>query len=249
MVGKTKKIVVLNDVHVPNHDKKACRAVFEFLKDFRPHEVILNGDIADFESVARFEKSLQVENSLLEEIESVKDFLHDIQYAVGKKCGIFYVIGNHEQRMSKYLTRYARGLSRLKQLTVPALLNLKAYNIHWVGDRYLIRDGVMYSHLDKASHLPGSSSKSIGIKHTVDVIHGHVHSVAMMKLGNFTFIDNGCLCEIQQKYITGPSTFKQAFTVIHRTPAVNQNVPARNHYQLIPVEKGSFRYGDKEYRG
>jgi len=244
-MNRQKTIVVINDIHVPNHDRKTVNAVFSCMKDIQPDEVILNGDIADFEAISRFEKGPEIEAKFGYELEELAEFFGYLRKTV-PKAKIYYVNGNHEERLDKYLAKNARELAWLPSLKIENILELKRYKIQFIKDRWLIRDGVMYSHLDKASANPGASSKAIGLKHTTDVVHGHVHKVAMMKHNNYTFIDNGCLCEVQQGYVKEPSQFKQAFTVIRR---YRYGDKMRNDYQLIPIENHQFWYGSKLYKG
>ena len=48
-----KRICTISDVHFPNHCPKAVKTFLRFVRDFKPHQVVLNGDIMDFNGLSR----------------------------------------------------------------------------------------------------------------------------------------------------------------------------------------------------
>ena len=56
---RVKKVILLPDFHHPYHNKKAVKAVFEFIKWFKPDEINLLGDALnmDFRTV-EFKKNI-----------------------------------------------------------------------------------------------------------------------------------------------------------------------------------------------
>jgi hypothetical protein len=144
-------------------------------------------------------------------------------------------------RLEKYLSKNAKELAELDSLKLENLLKLSDFNIKYVNNRYLIRDGILYSHLDKYNANPGASAKAIGLKEAMDCIHGHTHLSSIAKYNRYTFIDGGCLCELQQAYVTGPSHFRQAFTVIYKEGDLRS-------YQLVNIDNHQFYYGHKLYK-
>ena len=54
--GEVLKVVCVNDLHIPFHNYNALTSVFDFIVDFQPNELILNGDIMDFYALSNFDK-------------------------------------------------------------------------------------------------------------------------------------------------------------------------------------------------
>jgi hypothetical protein len=51
---KIKRIVVISDLQVPFHDKKAVRNVAQFIRKYKPDDVLCVGDEIDFQTISRW---------------------------------------------------------------------------------------------------------------------------------------------------------------------------------------------------
>ena len=69
---KGKEILVLSDIHIPFHDKKALNIALQYAKDC--DTILLNGDIIDFYGLSRFIKNPE-KSFINHEIEIAKEFL------------------------------------------------------------------------------------------------------------------------------------------------------------------------------
>lgn len=50
----TELVVFLSDIHVPYHDPLVVKAALSLIRDVSPHRVVINGDVADFFQLSRF---------------------------------------------------------------------------------------------------------------------------------------------------------------------------------------------------
>jgi metallophosphoesterase superfamily enzyme len=47
---------IINDVQVPWQDKQVLNLVTDFIRDLKPHGIVLNGDIVDCYAISDFNK-------------------------------------------------------------------------------------------------------------------------------------------------------------------------------------------------
>jgi UDP-2,3-diacylglucosamine pyrophosphatase LpxH len=137
-VGKANKIaVVLSDLHIPFEDKKLVKNILSFIKDICPQKLILNGDLLDFFSLSKFDKSKSRAESLQYEIDSACVFFMTLRRHY--KGDILYVMGNHEKRLKKFLNgTNLKALRELNSLKFENLLRLNEYNITLIDYAYNI---------------------------------------------------------------------------------------------------------------
>lgn len=94
-------VIIASDIHFPYQDDRAIKAFIDYVKEKQPEIVVLNGDVLDFYKLSRFSKDPAGKNPA-EEIEMCREFLKEVRKAV-PNSEIYYVIGNHETRLEKYV--------------------------------------------------------------------------------------------------------------------------------------------------
>lgn len=107
------KILVIPDVHVPFHDKKAWDLVCKVHNVAKPDKTVIIGDFADFLAVSFFPKPPGRLNNLEHEVDATNEALNRL----GKDT--VFLQGNHEYRLEKYLKQKAPelfGLVECKKL-------------------------------------------------------------------------------------------------------------------------------------
>ena len=237
-------VVVIGDVHVPLHDKKAVKLVRKVMKDIEPDYLFINGDFMDCAEVSSYTKSR-------------KDFSFDDEVKVARKeleewakyaKNTIFTYGNHEERIKKYIQKNAPALEGLTDAnnneitSLENLLGFKEKGIQFVDKNYtFVNDKLLISHLYKSGQFGGYIAKNIGMRYNMDVIHGHSHTFGRVDLHNKTFIDNGCLA-LPVDYTKAPSTQIQAFTVVD---IVNKH----HYYESVKIDKHKALFGGKLYTG
>lgn len=100
---KIKKVVVIPDIHAPNHHEPSIKSLLSFIKDYKPDVVVHLGDLCDFNSLSRFSVIREDELiSLTDEIKSANTMLDRIESVLPRKCKKVFTEGNHDQRPTIY---------------------------------------------------------------------------------------------------------------------------------------------------
>ena len=173
-------IVVLSDVHVPEHDGPFWRVLLMWLREHRPHELILSGDFGEFGSVSQHGGANEAK--LTEDLADVGAALDQLRDAVGNDCRMTYLEGNHESRLPRAVSSWAPTFTGAVDL--PVMLELERRNIEWVPEyaqpvhRGLLR--VLHGHqmLGKYGprHHAAKAADVYGSQPHVEIVYGHVHA-------------------------------------------------------------------------
>lgn len=131
--------LILNDVHIPYHDKRCIELAVADAKKRNTVGVLLNGDIMDCAGVSDHFREPNV-TRLEDEIDKTIQFLKWLRSHF-PQARIVYKEGNHEWRLPRYIANYAPELFGLKQLRLPNLLELDSLGVEWVADKRLIQLG------------------------------------------------------------------------------------------------------------
>jgi len=94
-------ILVLSDIHFPYHDEEALGSAIQYGIQEQVNTVILDGDILDFYNLSRFDKHPS-KPKMQVELEQGRWFMKALRTAF-PKARIYYKIGNHEDRLEKWL--------------------------------------------------------------------------------------------------------------------------------------------------
>ena len=240
MGKKNERIIAINDLHIPFHDNKTLEPVYKFIKEYQPDKLIMCGDMIDFYSISRFDKDPSRKLNLEKELKVVSKELKRLRSKTDGE--IYYIKGNHEERLNKYVIRNARELYWMDSLSVDSMLGLKDLDITYINERSNTYRGTTYSHMNRSNSYGGYSAKNIGQRLFGDLIHGHSHKVGKVRMGEFTFIDNGCLCELKADYLESPaiSGWAQAFAIV-------THHEGRKYMEQVDINKHRFIYNDTVY--
>ena len=210
-----KRFLIVPDVHVPYQDDAAIGAVVAFKRDFKPHHVVLLGDLLSADQVSPYPGD--EETTLSDEFAVANDILDRLTPHV-------YMEGNHEQRLSR------AGLvdRRIRELLSPvAGLRLKERGVRWYPLSSI--PSVSVHHLGRlrcvhgwwwGQHCAKQHAEALGC-----CVFGHSHRIQCMQskfsLGPHHVAWNiGCLCRDDIPYMMQrpPSGWGKgfAFGYLHR---------------------------------
>lgn len=197
------------DSHHPFQDRDAVAGWLWWVKKYRPEQIVLGGDDLDFYHCSRFLKE-QMGFGTVDEITSTHRYLVALRKAA-PTAHIYYLEGNHEERLTKYLLRGAAAVVGLTEITVPSLLKLVDLGIKWVpATKDLRLEGMLHRHGEWVSTLAGRTALKHVEKYGESVAVGHCHRLAVVYrrvgLDQQTGVECGCLCGDQagQGYIHRP---------------------------------------------
>ena len=173
--GATYRILSLFDVHVPEADAFAFKAVLDFARDEQPDHIVIGGDFLELESCSQHGGNPNP-RALVDEIKAGRKALQRLRDAC-PNAALTYLEGNHETRLNRIVSASIPSFDGA--LTVPNLLELDTLGCEWVPFRKLWTptiDGTP----GKLSYTHGEwSSLHHAKKHLdaygVSVRYGHTH--------------------------------------------------------------------------
>ncbi len=134
--------LILADLHVPYYRRDELIAVLKYGLERQVTGIVLLGDIADFYSVSFWQKDPRRRDfsyereSLLTVLDVIRQTFPDIP--------IFYKLGNHEERLTRYLRVKAPELIGLKLLDFESICKAETFSLQVVGDKRLLKLGRLY---------------------------------------------------------------------------------------------------------
>lgn len=223
-----KRVLVIPDTHAPSHDRKAVAAVQAYASTKWYDEVVILGDLGDFDSVNGHHvgrPGLQEGKRLSEDIAACKAVLEDFVFAarhINPAAGAHFLFGNHEARVAAAQSRWpafmdlpnlreALDCSELGVQTYPYRKRKSAFNIgklHFLHGSYCGENAVK-KHLDKLS---------------CSFVMGHIHRLlTVTKPSQHGTMLGACVGhladpDIGESYLDGPEGWQQGFAEAYVMP-------------------------------
>lgn len=181
----TERIVVVSDVQMPFHDRKALRAVLQHIADTQPDKVVQIGDLIDLPQPSRWNKGTagEFEGSVFRDAELVKrEFLAPLREVYDGPVSIHE--GNHDLRARHYLAKYAPALAESGAFNMEVLLDFDEFGVELLPDFHPIAPGWIstHGHMGKISlsQIAGSTALNAAKKFQLSVVMGHTHRQAVV---------------------------------------------------------------------
>lgn len=171
--------LILPDMHVPDCDREAMNAIYKYVKGRKYDFVVSLGDWCDFNSISAHNRHAlgKVENlRVLNDILGMRSEISRLRQAVGPRPRIYWIQGNHEYRLVRYLDEHPE-LKGLPDFDLSKALDFDKNGITWVqfweqGD--LLRAGKLYmGHGRRVG--PGHTARNLRDYET-NLVTGHTHS-------------------------------------------------------------------------
>ncbi|SRR5579875_639778 len=266
------KIIVLPDIHVPAHNKKILWAVMQFLKDFKPHIVILIGDVADVFALSRWPSPPRVVKNMQEELDQARRLVDKI-IEVSGCIHVFYIMGNHEDRVHRYLTDPASGVANILDfntrepiLSFHGLMGYKPgdpvtfiYDLQekgGFGGGILINDDLEFHHGYIVRPNPGASPQADSNTTGRSIGHGHTHRAGMSARDTTL---NGVVRSFEFGHLVDPTHAYMGYANLLNNwhPAIGAGLVTggKVHMSVLPIKqvtidgqpRFAFTFGGKVY--
>lgn len=243
---KTKEMhIVINDLHMPFHNKQVLELITRFIYEHNPHTLHLLGDIVDFYNISNFNKNPNRKFVLQDELDQTTEYLFELRHNL-PHTQIIYYEGNHENRLQKYLWSKNSELGTLRALQLQELLQFKELHIEYFNYSQYNKIGkLLFHHGDVISKWSAMTAKRVYEKSGSSIIIGHCHRLGSFFHTSFggehASFENGCLCQLNPEYMRGISDWQHGFSVIHFIKDeffVNQ----------IPIINNRFMYNGELYK-
>lgn len=238
--SKKQRIVQINDLHIPYHDKKTIEVFVKFLKDVKVDKLIIAGDLLDFYELSTFDKDPKRKFTIQDEIDQCYDVLKEFK----KYCPeIHFIKGNHCDRLRRFLWKNP-SLASIKVLELSKLLNLDTLGIAYHDFEFIYRN-FRFTHGSIVRQDSGATAKAELLKYGGSMASGHTH-----RLGSFLKTDargtvgayeGGCMCDLNPEYIDGVPNWTQGFLVFDFDGD-------RFFCQVVPILDHKFIFGQKKYQ-
>lgn len=231
---KDGNILVASDIHFPYQDDTAITAFIDYAAVMQPEVIVLNGDLLDFYKLSRFSKDPSGKNPA-EEIEMVREFLANLRSKV-PDAKIYYVIGNHETRLEKYVLDNAPQIACLID-NVFEIVKTENYKV--VGCSSLtVNDMFVFKHGNRLGPKSGLSAIKELESHYLSGATGHTHRLARFstrKSGRrFIWLETGCLCDLNPEYMIN-ADWEQGFgEIMFRSGKLDKA-------NIVPIDKGKVK--------
>lgn len=172
--------IVLSDLQAPYHDRRAVAAVCNLLSDRAASisEVHQVGDFYDFTGISRWVDGTMAEGGLQKELDGSRQLLVDLHQAFGGPKT--RILGNHDDRLRKYLNTKAKGLHGLRVLGYDYLTEADRYGWVTVPEPYTVAPGTTAVHGLSVRSKAGYTAHAHLDKVDSHVVHGHTHRAGLV---------------------------------------------------------------------
>jgi predicted phosphodiesterase len=200
-------ILVISDIHFPNHDIKALGKALEYGKANNINCIVINGDLLDNEPFTNHDAPPPNSSDVRDWFQMTEDFLDMLISEF--KCPIYYIEGNHDNWYMRYLMKKAPVLFNDQYYTLSARLKLRDKGIVWVSQTSVLMIGklpVTHGHMIvKGFFSPVNPAKGVYDRIGSSMLIGHCHttseySKSVLKGDLNTTYSIGCLCTLAPDY-------------------------------------------------
>jgi predicted phosphodiesterase len=179
----TKKVMIVPDLQVPYHSVSFVKKLIQVAKDWQPDTICFIGDVLDFPEVSRWTKSGrgEFEPTLQASLDKGITILGQFRLAA-PKADIRYKMGNHDERLEKYINDYAPALRSLRTSDIGYQLGLDQLEIKIERDPFLLAPDVLAVHGHERAYssvlgrYEGERIKQYGLS----VVSGHTHTPVLI---------------------------------------------------------------------
>ena len=175
-----KRILFVPDTHRPFHSKAGFKLFMKAARRFSPHIVVVLGDWLDNYSCSEHTKDPSRLLSLQDEIDDANAGLDDLDTLPGKK---YFVEGNHEWRMPRFLAKHAAALYSMRDLKIPKMLRLKERGWHFTPYKESLQLGRLRITHD-IERCGRNAVRDARREFEGNCVIGHVHSMETFYLAN-----------------------------------------------------------------
>ena len=239
-------IVVLSDIHIPYHDPAAVEVAFQIVDDLQPQRIIILGDLIDFYQISSYDvdPARATGYQLQSDLHAAQAFLQTLRSIVEPVTQINYILGNHEDRLRKFLWKTPK-ICGLESLALESLLNLAAYNIT-MAPNSLLRSNMLFEHGSIIRKGSGYTAHAQLSTRGISGISGHSHRLSTIYHTDLSGVklwaENGHLSTMQPEYLQGQPDWQQGGSVLWLGP---QTLPV---IQQFHIHQGTCLFAGRTYK-
>jgi len=192
-----------SDWHAPFYEPRAFASLLMELHRWQPTHVALVGDIIDFYPLSTHLRSPLRMHQLQEELDQAANLIH-IMRNYAPQARFYFLLGNHEERLRKFLWRTPELVS-LRALSLDALLGLSREKIELVDTPALfVSREFTLTHGRYSRKRGGHSAHAELDRYGTSGASGHTHRRAAIARRfahkTLTWLELGCVCQLTAEY-------------------------------------------------
>lgn len=199
------KYGILSDIHIPYHDKQAIEVSLEHFQKKGIKNIILNGDVLDC-----YQVSDHLRNPTMPQIKEEFDMVRPwLQWLIKEGFKIIYKLGNHEERLERFLIQKAPALYGWEILSWEALIGLPQIPI--IQNKRIIKAGnlaIVHGHEFGRQQVfnPVNPARGYFLRSKANVLGGDKHQTSEHVESDINGTvygawSTGCLCELHPQYL------------------------------------------------
>lgn len=245
--------IVINDIHIPNENKKAVNCVIQVIKDLQPDGITLNGDIGDWSTFSRHNRFIAPKqywndtdfyNVSEHEYNALNNFLDRITKA-SQNSRVRFANGNHEVWVESFVSESPK--TRKEIFGISQRLKFKQrefevykYNSFMKLGKLRVTHGIYTGNNHAKKHVEAMGTS---------ILYGHLHDIQVYskvtpeKVSHMGWC-NGCLCNMNPDYLRNrPQNWNHGFAIVYVWPSGEFQV------DLIRINEGKCVVQGIEYIG
>lgn len=201
-------ILFLPDMHVPYHDTEAIKASLEWGKTKKINTIVIGGDFMDMYQLSTFVKDPRMRD-LRDELDAGYEMMYYISNFL-PHAKIFFLPGNHEYRLERYLKLKAPELLGASgdELGLDFFLKLSDFGVSYLKNAQIIKAGKLFIGHGHEFHGGAGGvnpARTFMLRSNANFIGGHFHRSAEdsnRKLNGDVDCcwSVGCLCGLTPEY-------------------------------------------------
>jgi hypothetical protein len=169
-------IPIVSDLQAPYHDRRAVGAVVSFIEEYDFKKVLCVGDVLDAPQVSQWTKGRAGEHAgdLAKDRDVAVKLLADLRVTDLSRS-------NHDDRVEKYVAKYAPGFAGLPELTIERFMGLDDLGITFHRKPARVAPGWYMLHGDEVGYSRTAGGTALGLARKVggSVVCGHTHKLGL----------------------------------------------------------------------
>lgn len=248
----SKRIVIVPDLQIPGHDKKAVAQLAKFIEQYKPDQVACVGDLIDMPQISQWTKGTAGEHTrdLHKHRNMAIEVIDMLKIDVISRA-------NHEDRLWKSLSQRLPGLLDLPELRIENFLKLDEMGVTYAHQPYKLAPNWYLMHGDEGTQSSRSGLTGAGLSQRIGAscAIGHTHKLGLVPTSHMVGakihridwgFEVGCILNFEWagfKYMKGLANWQAGFGLLHvdGNTVTPTPVPIQNRSFVVEGERFSWR--------
>lgn len=206
---RSRSIVVTSDWHLPFQDREALKLFLNFLYEYQPDELILNGNINDMTSFSSHPRLRELANVFRDgktERENWFEVAHLLRQILPNSKIVYVGSQCHEGWLDNWVQQSPILSEDYENYSLQGWLKLADFLIDYEPEVYDVMGNkeLLITHGTVARSKGGNSAYATMEQEGTSIIQGHTHRLAQVfkttSIGETVAVECGCLCNRQPWY-------------------------------------------------